>query len=56
MLGNEGQTEIRARNEDVVLYLESLLQGSDNLRGHIEADHSTRDFMKHFVSQSDDGM
>jgi hypothetical protein len=56
MLGNECQIEIRARNEDVILYLESLVQGSDNLRGHIEADPSLQDFMKNFVSQSADGM
>jgi NACHT domain len=56
LLGDESQIEIRARNEDVTLYLERHLQGSDNLRGHLKADPSLQELMKNLITQSDDGM
>jgi nucleoside phosphorylase len=56
MLGDTCQIEILARNEDVMLYLESHLQGNENLHNLIEADPSLQDVIKAFITQSDDGM
>jgi hypothetical protein len=56
ILGDASQIEIRARNEDVNLCLERHLQGSVNLRGHLEADPSLQELIKNLITQSDDGM
>jgi nucleoside phosphorylase len=47
--------EIRARNEDVMLYLDNHLQNSDNLHRYIKADPTLQDLIKTSIIQSGDG-
>lgn len=56
LLDQASQMEIKARNEDVMLYLNSQIQTYDQLRRHIRAEPTIQDLITTSIVQSVRGM
>jgi nucleoside phosphorylase len=56
LLGDGLKIEIRPRKEDVMLYIQSRLNSSDRLRGHMKADPSLSDLVITPLTEANDRM